>query len=483
MKFRDLLPYCLLERRLREQDGSVEYFRWTGKDRIRYTPKYWLPHALVHRWLLGEKARRQRRIANRPAQSGFDYGDGVSFERIGRGRDDRRAACPDARVLVCLHLEHADLWPAIAKYLESLSPYRWRLVVTYPKGRTSERALAEIKSWRPDVRLLPLGKVGAGLGPFVRAIESEDLGSVDVVFRLRTMPCNRRWMFVHDRLFKKADWFLNLFDGILGAETVHRAIVSIASGDCLLAAAENLIVGDPRHRRTLVRRMCESRGLEFVEDYRFVAGSCYAVSPRVLEPLRALSLSDDDLAGDGRGGFGVAEALERWLCFAASGRMLGLPVAYEAHLEEAAARRAQSALRLLEDPRFDLDEEFAAGVFEFFQIDRYEVAEVRLGDLRRIWFDMRTYPLDACAPYRYLEGDETGYLRYCDENAERYGVRMSRARFDALRSSMSDFDGRHLPLVYGPHNIILDGQHRSCILLKRFGPEFRIRVVRIYGPE
>ena len=61
------------------------------------------------------------------------------------------------------------------------------------------------------------------------------------------------------------------------------------------------------------------------------------------------------------------------------------------------------------------------------------------------------------------------------------GFAMTPERFDELCASMREYDPKSMPVVLGPRNIIQDGQHRSCILLKRFGPDHLIDVLRIEG--
>lgn len=489
MSWEDAMPYCWVERRIREREGTVEYFDWVGNNRIKTSPWYWMPHALVKRWIAAKKRHNlnKRRSASlqRPIapHSGFDRDVATEVARIRAERDDARAVRPDVRVLVCLHLFYPDIWPVVRAYLENLSPYRWDLLLTYPGGLVSEGALAAVRAFRPDAKLVACPNAGFDIGPFVESLNCVDLDDYDVVFKLQTKGSNRPWIFVYDQIFRRSDWFLNLYEGVLNGRSCHGVIAALAEGSCAMAAAENLIVRDPRHKQNFVRRFCEGRGLAYVEDYRYVAGTCFAARPEVLKPLKALGLGLADFEDTVRGRFSLAHSLERWMCFAAAGRFLGVPVRRATYDEDVRYCKSVSALRLLDDSRFELDDEYVYRALEFARVGRYEVAEVRLGDIRRVWFDLRAYRLDECSPYKYLTGDKDAYERYCRENSKRSRFQMSRERFDALRQSMAEFDGRHLPVVFGNGNIIVDGQHRCCILLHRFGPEHRIKVVRLFAAD
>ena len=482
------LPYCVAEPLIRRRDGTDEYMAWIGKSRIKRTPWYWMPHGIVGPWLRRKDERRRRKLRGDGGivgvpKSGYDLDADKTVARLSAARDDARAVRRDARILVVLHFFYPDLWPVVRTYLENLAPYDWDLVVTYPQDLLPETELAALRAFRPDARLVPCRNAGFDVGPFVEALNGVELDDYDIVFKVQTKGCGRLERFIYGQVFKGADWFHNLFDGILGGPAVHEAVSALMSGECALVAAENLIVRDPKHKCNYVRKFCAERAWPFVEGYRYVAGTCFAVRSETLRPLKALGLSLADFADTARGRFSLAHALERWMCFAADGRMKGIPVEHDVHAEAVERLSRCSALQLLDDPRFDLDDEFMYRAFEFARIGGYEVAEVRLGDIRRVWYDMRAYRLDECAPFRYLGGDGRAYDEYCKANSRQSFFEMSKGRFDALIASMGEFDPRRMPVVLGRRNVILDGQHRCCILLKRFGPDHRIKVVRVFPEE
>ena len=407
--------------------------------------------------------------------------------RMLRERDEGMKACAeevernrDVRIAVLLHLYYDSAWQTIVRYLDNLKPYAYDLVVTATEERISGRTLAAVRAYAPSVRIVSCANRGYDVWPFVRALEEIDLSRYDVVFKLHSKGISRPFIFMYDQVFKRSDWFYNLFDGVLGGMTVHKAIDAIAKGGAKLVAAENLIVADPKHKRSLVKEFCVSHGLDFVDDYRFVAGTCFAVRSDVLTPLKKLGLSADDFEPARRGVFSAAHAIERWMCFPAVCAMRGMPVERNEYTGEAERCRMTSSLRLLEDPRFDLDADFFYRVLEPRKVERYEVSKIRLGDIRRITNDGRIVPLVECEPFRYLRGETEAYDNYCRANRLSSGFAMSPARFDALRESMSEYDSRKMPVLWGDENILMDGQHRCCILLDRFGPDREIEVLRLW---
>ena len=384
------------------------------------------------------------------------------------------------RILVCLHLYYEQSWKVISEYLKNLSPYGYDLTVTYVEGLVGESVLRRIRAFHPKVRLLPCENLGYDVWPFAKALEGVDLDGYDVVFKLHSKGIQRPRLYMYGQLFKLSDWFFNLFDGVLGGYAVHEAVHALASGRKHdIAAAGNLIVKDPKYKVAFVREWCGKRGLKFHEGYRFVAGTCFAARAEMMKPLQRLNLSASDFEGAVPGTFSLAHFLERYMCFVEEGRMFPIEVRHPAYESERAHEAAVCSVRLLDDPRFKLDYEFFYKVLEPMRIWRYDVVRIRLGDIKRYWYDGRVYPLSECAPYKYLNGDGAAYDEYCRANEAQTGFAMTRGRFESLRADMAEYDPLMMPVVQGSCNILLDGQHRSCILLKKYGPDHEISVLRI----
>ena len=404
-----------------------------------------------------------------------DRADGLRLDRELIGRNQ---ACS---ILVILHLFYDTSWRVIREYLANLACYRADLIVTVTEGCISEKTLADIRMRYPSVQIVTCENRGFDVWPFIKALSLVDLKRYDVVFKLHSKGVTRPNIFIYDQIFKYSDWFYNLFDGVLGGRSVHRVVDMLMHDGVKLTAAENLIVHDPRHKESMVRNFCARRQLAFRENYSFVAGTCFAVRSEVLEPLQALALTEEDFPPTVRGVFSLAHVLERWMCFAAGDAIRGIPVPHNTYDRELAERRALSPLRMLEDSRFILDDEFFYLELEMNIVRGYEVIRMKLKDIRRRKPDGTICPLSECEPFLYLCGDEEGYREYCINNRAVSGYDMSKEKFDALQESMArHFDPKRMPVVQGPDYIIRDGQHRCCILLKKYGPEHEIDAVHFW---
>jgi hypothetical protein len=106
------------------------------------------------------------------------------------------------------------------------------------------------------------------------------------------------------------------------------------------------------------------------------------------------------------------------------------------------------------------------------------VKEIALKDINRNWKG-NILKLNECAPYAYLGGAKKEYVDYCNENKQLHKIEMSVDRFDALLNNIEQngYNPKSMPVLNAKDNVIMDGQHRSCYLLKKFGPEHRIKAL------
>lgn len=144
-------------------------------------------------------------------------------------------------------------------------------------------------------------------------------------------------------------------------------------------------------------------------------------------------------------------------------------------------KQEQIKNQLLSDSRFVIDEDFLDGLMKEHELKSYDVVKMRISDIKRGWIDGTVFELDEVAPYKYLHGDVQAYKdyeianrAYCD-----FAI-MTTKRFDALIASLESngYDPMKIIVVdQKPH--MLDGLHRACWLLKKFGPDYELDVLRI----
>lgn len=394
------------------------------------------------------------------------------------------------RVLIILHLYYLEEWDEIREYLKSLTCYPYKLVITYPVEMETRVRRLNITEAMDNVELQAYPNRGYDVAPFIFALQKENLDSYDVVFKLQTKGTKRR-IFIYDQLFLGRDWFTNLFEGIVGEQTVHSVIdILMHQPDTALVAADNLLVSDPVYKVRIVQEELGKIGITVPDRYKFAAGSCFAASARYLqtflEDIRPLDLKAEDFHPmDAARGFSLAHLLERYLCIAVSAhgyRIQGMKVcgfrrACRKPLEKLCRRF--SSQRLLELP-YHIDEHFF-----LWQLDNqfvmYRLRKVKLSQL------MYFYPnppqllqMKDFFPYRYLKGDTKAYAEYCRFHEEHGLPSMSPERFDALIRSLNEngYDQKNIILI-SEFDTILDGQHRACWMAYRNGLDYEMQMLEV----
>ena len=468
---------------------------FSNKDYLTANPDVWKqPLApLAHYLLYGKKEHRMMAVGDGQK---LLLTDAYHAHRVRRGisRKIGRLCCAgmieknsNARILVCVQLFYPRSWDEVEQYLLALEPYRCDFVFTVHSKRMFREQLAQIAQRWPEAKILTTPNTGFDIGSYHYSLKKVDLSQYDIIFKVHTKGTNRAELSMYGQYFRRRDWFLYLFEGVLGSFTVHRTIDRLLHDDkCGLVAAGNLLVHDPRHKEAMLKETFEAMemNISIPEKYRYVAGTCFACKPGMMREFAEAKL---DFAPSKRGFFSLAHCTERSMCFPAQQNgmyMYGTRVCLLRRMLrklQGVGKMYPARDRLIADERFMLNNEFVYRSIEPKKIMGYELTTLRLGDIRRRWFDGRVHSLKWCAPYRYLMGDVKAYERYSRYHLARNLFPMTRERFDELIRSMEQngYDERYI-LVVDRDNVIVDGQHRACCLLKLYGEDHRVKVLRVF---
>ncbi len=428
----------------------------------------------------------------------YDEGD---YRVYGKKRDRQRKKGIDkyksiieknknAKILVILHLFYMCSWKEIKEYLKNLDIYNYKLIVTYTSDNEDKAVLDNIRSYKPDTELFKFPNLGYDVGSFTDVIQKVDLEKYDIIFKLQSKGVNRRRIYIYGQYLKKRDWFLNLFEGCIGAETVHITVDKLLNNPQIgLVAAENLIVEDPSHKQNMVKCFMAEKNIQIPSKYLFVAGTCFAVKAKTMKPIQELRLNVDNYKS-ASASFSLAHKMERVVCLVVlnSGfEFFGNDVLKFRRMIrkiDPFYRKVKNhiGINLLLDNRFKLDDEFVYFSLEHKMVKQYKLVEIPVGTIKRRWIN-EVIPITECYPYRYLvSGDPAIYDEYCELNKKHYNLDiMSRERFDNLMKSI-DENGffKENVIVINQDNIIMDGQHRCCYMLYKYGKDYKIPCLKIY---
>lgn len=392
------------------------------------------------------------------------------------------------RILVCMHLFYPESWKEIKWFLHNLDIYNYDLYLSYPEGLLNEEHLAQVREFKADTHFFACENRGYDIGPFVEMLNYVNLDDYDIVFKLHSKGIKRPELFMYHKFFMRKEWFTQLFRGTIGILNTHRTIKKLAdpNNKIGMVACENLIVKDPSHKQNLVNMWCENLGIPMEYDYDFVAGTCFAERSVLLKELKKMNLTLADFDLTTRGEFSMAHGLERIVCMHVKQQgytTSGNPVRFKeerARKKEAQNRERYAAVRLLDDDRFIIDDNFFYRLVEGRQVESYELVKIRLGDIIRIW-EGKKLTLDQCAPYLYLMGYRNEYYDYCDFHRDNDLPEMTKQRFDTLISSIEEngFNDKY-KIIINQDNVLQDGQHRACYYTYKYGIDHEVEVLRIH---
>ncbi len=396
----------------------------------------------------------------------------------------------DAKILVMLHMFYMSSWKEIKEYLKNLDAYNYDLIITYPESMYNEEVFADMREYKPGVIFRQCENLGYDVGPFLEALADVKTEEYDIIYKLQSKGVNRKHIYIYGQYFKHRDWFLNLYEGCLGAFTVHKTIDKLMNKEKVgIVAAKNLIIKDPVHKQNMVKEYMKEAGMKIPPEYYFVSGTCFAVKSKLMKPIQDMGMTTANFQ-KASAVFSLAHKMERIVCL----YMMNDGYVFEGNevmtlrrgilsMNKVARRfKKYSGLRLLNDKRFNIDDEFAYFYLEGRLIKKYEVVELPLSEIKREWLG-EYIPLTECYPYRYLQTrDPKIYEEYCEINMKKYRTSvMSIERFESLADSIDEkgFDARNIVIV-NEDNIIADGQHRCCYMMYKNGEDYKIPVLRLY---
>lgn len=115
-------------------------------------------------------------------------------------------------------------------------------------------------------------------------------------------------------------------------------------------------------------------------------------------------------------------------------------------------------------------------------IVKYKVEEI---PLRKIWrvIDKKLLPLQETDIYKYIDGDENAiknYKKYCKDHCKGNPKRGIIEFNELIRKFSKElYDPMKGAIVVDQLNFIVEGNHRCCILLKKYGPKYKVKVVKL----
>ena len=141
---------------------------------------------------------------------------------------------------------------------------------------------------------------------------------------------------------------------------------------------------------------------------------------------------------------------------------------------------------LLSDKRFFIDDFTKKRVLDNIAFRDYEFVEFPIG---KIYMEMelenRLLRLDETVVYKFLADSSSDKYTIYDEYCNKYGTKNPNRNINSFENLISDLDKSDYDPLKGvvminQYGFLLDGQHRTCIILQKYGKDAMIPVLKLH---
>lgn len=145
--------------------------------------------------------------------------------------------------------------------------------------------------------------------------------------------------------------------------------------------------------------------------------------------------------------------------------------------------------KLLDDNEHALDPEFFESLKSLdYRFYKKKVVTIKLGDMSVLLLGndgFNSSPLDQSPAFKFLQGEKAVYRAYCQFKSSRLAgtagdIAHSVERFEQLVEKLEKGYDENYVIVVNWKNEILDGQHRACFLLHKYGAQHKVPVLQIW---
>lgn len=404
----------------------------------------------------------------------------------------------DAKILVYIHIFYIKSIPEIIEYLKNLEKYNYDLIISCNKNNYEKEITNTILNFKKDATIYSFPNKGYVVGPFIEVLNKTDLNKYDIIFKLQSKDTFTQTIFVYNQLFKNRDLFEDMYESTLGSSFIHKNIDLLLHDKKIgIIAAKNLIIKDPPHKRNFTINILEKHNLKIHKDYSFVAGTCYASKIELAKKIKKQNITLNNFESANKGYFSFNDAMERYITghFSAKYILYGNSTNKLKKLiwkNVSNQIREKNGTRIILNKKFKISDDFSFRFLEHTLIDKYYIKSIKISDIKREYKN-KQYNLKDCSPYHFLLGDTNRYINYCINNRRTDYMSLSEEEFikyvkkNCIRDykktiailDKNGYDYKN-PIIIDQNNNILDGQHRACYLLYKYGENHKIKVLKLH---
>lgn len=461
---------------------------------------------LIHYYVFGRKEGRKIYKTDQQLEGNYLHRDEMLISRIVGRKNNKKIIDENKqnKFLVILHIYYLEAWKEIKEYLNNLSCYDFDLYVTFIKNPHWETVKKAISDFKWDTIFVEVSNNGFDILPYIKVLELVDLSKYKAVFKIHTKGTFNRAGMIGNYFYKDRDWFLNLFDAILGPDNVHKTISLITNSynKVGMVGADNLIIEDPDYQKNYVIAHLKNIGLNVNDEYAYIAGTCFCLKSEIAQQFKEKKISQKIFSDSDNTCLSLAHAFERYLgifvneCgYFIKGIKVDAIMRKRWHELEYFLNK-MAAMNIINNKICILSSDSISANIENHFIYGYRIKKVQLKELVVV-LDGEAYLIEDLPPYKYLidkEKNKKLYIDFCRKYRRKdfFGVTNKEflnfdgdiflKRYNNLITHINAINYNYQNcyiLVNKKDNSILDGLHRASILLYDNSNELIINVLEL----
>jgi len=199
------------------------------------------------------------------------------------------------KILVCLHIFYHDQIEFFLNRLSNLYSEDWDLLVTWvnPSEETRQRIL----TFKPDAEFIEVENAGYDIWPFIRIVQTHNLGSYDFIVKLHTKSPGDKAFRINGIRYKGYEWRNELVDSLIGSKEKVKQLSDIFKNcpEVGMVCSRRLYVNMGFiEDKILLDEELKTLGFQDIRERRFCCGTMMALRPAVLEPIKSIVFDEKD---------------------------------------------------------------------------------------------------------------------------------------------------------------------------------------------
>lgn len=358
------------------------------------------------------------------------------------------------RIAVILHLFYKKSWREIKEYLDNLKCYDYDLFITCDTRQLPRELKDTITNYKPDTYFINSRNIGFDVAPFIMTVKSMDLKKYDLIIKLQSKNTKNVTRFVYKHIFRGRDWFISLFNGVIGPRNIHRTIKKLSSDNNIgMVGTDELIQKDKDYLQYYAIGLLSPYIKNIKRNYHYIIGTCFGIRTDLVKKIAKIEIDYNNFDTSKRNYFSLAHAFERGFGILTEKNNYvidGNPIIHSRRMKWKKAEQKLNSLDCLdivEKLGFAFDPDVTIRNIANHFLNTYQIKEVPISNIL-VRLSNHDYHIEETPPYLFLKNkDKKDYYEYCKKYRRTDYISISEDEFEKMDES--DFISRFEKLISG----------------------------------